>query len=454
VPDPTDSRWTYTTLNYGGHQRVDQQQGIRQSIQPVRDSARPPYRFIWDTPLIISPHNSATLYTGAQVLLRSTDRGDHWEEISPDLSTNPTDRIMPNSEGGIPGGIPWFGISTIAESPVTAGLLWAGTSDGKVQMTRDGGARWTDLTEKVAAAGGRAEAYVSRVVASAHDEGIAYVAKSGYKLDDFHSYLYRTTDHGATWTSISANLPAEPVNVVREDPDNPSLLFAGTDDGLYVTIDGGARWVRMTNIPNLPVRDLVVQGATRDLVVGSYGRGIFIANIAPLEELSASTLAEDVHLFRVMPAVQRVEWSFGANDYLFGNRHLQTNNEPDGMQIRYYLKSAANDSAIIKVADAQGQEVASLKGPAKAGLNAVTWNARRASRGGRGRGVGGGTGAGADSATGRAGGRGRGTALDALMPEGQYTVTLQVNGKTLTQPARIVAPQVWRIGTGAGRGDR
>src|SRR5262249_17137920 len=151
----------------------------------------------------------------------------------------------------------------------------------------------------------------SRIVASSHGEGTAYVAKNGYKLDDFHSYLYKTTDYGATWTSISANLPVNPVNVVREDPDNASLLFAGTDDGLYVTIDGGKRWVRMTNIPNVPVRDLALQDATRDLAIGSYGRGLFIANVALLEETTASVLAEDAHFFKVRPTVQRIDWAFG-----------------------------------------------------------------------------------------------------------------------------------------------
>ena len=164
--DPTDSRWLYTTMQYGGHYRVDQKQGHRTSIAPVREKGKPPYRFIWCTPIHISPHDSKTLYTGGQFLLRSRDRGEHWEEISPDLSTNDTSKIMPQSEGGIPGGIPWFAISSISESPLTAGVIWVGTSDGKVQLTRDNGATWTDLTPNVTAAGGREDLYVSRVRAS------------------------------------------------------------------------------------------------------------------------------------------------------------------------------------------------------------------------------------------------------------------------------------------------
>ena len=148
--DPTDSRWLYTTMQYGGHYRVDQKLGYRVSIQPQRESGKPPYRFVWCTPLHISPHNSRMIYTGAQVLLRSTDRGDHWQEISPDLSTNDTSKMV----GPGPGGIPWFAITTISESPVTAGVIWVGTCDGKVQVTRDDGTTWTDLTAKITAAGG------------------------------------------------------------------------------------------------------------------------------------------------------------------------------------------------------------------------------------------------------------------------------------------------------------
>ena len=428
VPDTTDTRWVYTTQDYGGQYRVDQTLGVRQSIRPMRGRGEPPYRFIWDTPIVISPHDSRVIYTGAQVLLKSDDRGDHWREISPDLSTNPADKILPSSEGGIPGGIPWFGISSISESPVTAGVLWAGTSDGKVQLSRDGGAHWTDMTARIAAAGGRPDAYVTRVRASSHAAGTCFVTKGGYKLDDFHPYIYKTTDFGDTWTSIAGNLPNEPINVVWEDADDPDLLFAGNDAGLYVTIDGGAHWVRATGIPNVPVRDLVVQPATRDLVVGSYGRGLFIANIAFLEQLTSSLLAEDVHLFRPRPAMQRVIWTFGANDYLFGDRHLQTPNAPDAMLLQYYLKSVSPDSAVLTVADSSGHEVASLRGPSSSGINTVAWSMRRGGDRGRGgRGAGGGP-------------------LDALLAPGEYQVTLRVGGRTVSQTARIAGTQGWTIG--------
>ncbi|HEY3884026.1 MAG TPA: hypothetical protein VGL62_02370, partial [Vicinamibacterales bacterium] len=259
--DPTDSRWLYTNREYGSHSRVDQKLGIRTRIMPEQgDRSKPPYRFIWETPIVLSPYDDRTIYTGGQMLLKSTDRGDHWTEISPDLSTDPSDKILPSSEGGLPGGIPWFAISTISESPLTKGEIWAGTSDGKVQMTHDDGAHWTDVTPTIAAAGGRDDAYVSRVRTSSHVAGRAYVTKSGYKLDDFKPYVFRTDDDGATWRSIASNLPNAPINVILEDPVDPNLLFVGDDQGVFVSIDGGGRWVKMNgNIPTVPVHDMTIQ---------------------------------------------------------------------------------------------------------------------------------------------------------------------------------------------------
>jgi photosystem II stability/assembly factor-like uncharacterized protein len=433
--DPTDSRWLYTTRHYGGHTRVDQKLGYETNIVPRPEPGQPPYRFLWATPIHISPHDSRVLYTGGQFLLRSTDRGDTWKTISPDLSTNPVDRIMPESETGVPGGIPWFTISSISESPITAGVLWAGTSDGKVHVTHNAGQTWTDVTAKLTALGAREDGYVSRVRASSHVAGRAYVAKSGYKYDDFRPFLYRTNDFGATWTSIAANLPNEPINVVFEDAKNPDLLFVGNDTGVFVSIEGGTRWVRMNNnMPNVPVHDLLVHPRDNDLILGTYGRALWLTNIAPLQELNAAVLARDVHLFTVEPTIQRVTWSFGANDYLFGQRHLLTPNEPNGMLIRYYLKNAATTPATIVVTNAAGAEVARLEGPTAAGINSVLWSTR--SQGGR-RGGGG---------PGGAAGGAAGTVLDALAPLGDYTVSLELGGVKQTQPARIVKTQGWTLG--------
>jgi photosystem II stability/assembly factor-like uncharacterized protein len=433
--DPSDSRWLYTTREYGGHRRVDQTLGMDTGIQPQRPAGQPPYRWLWEPPLVVSSHDGRVLYAGSQVLLRSTDRGDHWTEISPDLSTNPADRILRESEGSVPGGIPWFAISSIAESPRTASVLWAGTSDGKVHVTRDGGKTWSDRTAAITKAGGREDAYVSRVRASAFVDGRAYVSKSGYKLDDFKPYVYRTDDYGATWTSIAAGLPNAPVNVVYEDPRNADLLFAGTDAGLYVSLDRGGRWTRMNGtMPNVPIHDLLVHPRERDLVVGTYARDVWITNVAALEELADSVLAKDAHLFSIKPTVQRLTWQFGANDYLFGQRHVQTPNEPSGVLIRYYLRAPRTDSVTIAITDSTGAEVARLRGTGTAGINTVVWSTRRP-----------GPGRGSGAAT-RVG---PGTLVDQLVPLGRYTVTLDVGGTKSSQPAQLVRTQGWSIGPAA-----
>ncbi len=431
--DPTDSRWLYTTRHYGGHTRVDQKLGYETLITPNAKPGEEPYRFIWTPPLLISPHDPKTLYTGAQMLLRSTDRGDHWEEISPDLSTHPADKILPESEQGLPGGIPWFAISAIAESPLQAGVLWVGTSDGKVQMSRDDGAHWTDMTPQLVALGARAEGYVSRVRASSHVPGRAYVAKRAYKFDDFRPMLYVTDDFGRTWRSISNGLPDEPINAFWEDQRNPDLLFVGDDVGVWVSIDRGAHWTNMNNnMPNVPVHDLLVHPREHDLVVGSYGRGFWVTNVDALEELTPDVLAQEVHLFGIHPAVQRITWEFGANDYLFAQRHIQTPNPRNGMYIHYYLKSPAPEGAVVTIRNSSGVQVARLQGGGNEGINTVVWSTRMIE--GRGMGAGGFQ------------GPAQGTVITRLAPLGHYTVTLEVDGKTLTGIGEVIKTQGWSIG--------
>jgi photosystem II stability/assembly factor-like uncharacterized protein len=435
--DPKDPRWAYTSSEWGGVFRTDQKLGYRTTVRPTRPGGGPPYRFIWGTPLHVSPHNGSTIYTGGEMLLKSVDRGDHWTEISPDLSTKDQTKLAPPTERGVQQPRYWFAISTISESPVTPGVIWVGTSDGKVHVTKNDGGHWTDLTDAVARAGGPKGAFVSTVVASNHAVGRAYVSKSGNKEDDFRPYLYTTDDAGATWTSLAANLPNEPIHVVWEHHKNPDLLFVGTGGGVFVSINRGKRWIRMkNNIPNVPVLDLAVHPREDDLIVGAFGRNVFVTNIWPLQELSDAVLAKDVHLFGIKPAVQRVIWAFGANDRLFAQNYLVTPNPDHGMQIQYYLKNARNDGANIVITDVQGKEVARLKGETAAGINTVSWNmlapVTAAPAGGRG-----------------GGGRGRGPGFspDVWIPLGEYVVTLEVGGQKFTRNARITKTQGWSVGS-------
>jgi photosystem II stability/assembly factor-like uncharacterized protein len=407
--DPSDSRWVYNTQEFGGHGRYDQKTHQRVRIVPERAAGQPPARFNWIAPLVLSPHDPKTLYAGAQVLFKSTDRGDHWQEISPDLTTNDPQKTNRSAAGSA---IQYCTIVTISESPVTAGVIWVGTDDGKVQVTRDGGKAWTDTTKGIVAAGGPEDVWTSRVYASRFAAGTAYAAKTGRRQDDFKPYLFKTTDFGATWTNIAANLPPWPVNSIVEDTENGSVLFAGTDIGVYASIDGGKRWVALKgNMPPAAVTDMVVHSREQDLVAGTYGRGIWVTNIAPIREMTAEHLRAP-YLFTVQPKPIRRQGAQG-NYRLLGDSFPVTPNEPNGLIVYYYLDHDAAQPPTVTFTDATGKVARTVTGPAKAGINQV---ASESFMGGGGR-----------------GGQGR-----AAMPPGEYVVTLQVGDTKLTQKAKLV----------------
>jgi photosystem II stability/assembly factor-like uncharacterized protein len=413
--DPTDSRWVYNTQEFGRHARLDQKMRIRKTIAPTRPQGQPMLRFNWVAPLRMSPHEPKTLYAGAQVLFRTRDRGDHWEEISPDLTTNDPNKISP------PGAtIQFCTVTTISESPATPGVIWVGTDDGKVQVTKDAGTRWIDATPAIAKAGGPEDAWVTRVFASNFNASTAYVAKSRHRQDDFRPFLYKTTDFGATWTSIANNLPTRTINVIVEDYKNPDLLFLGNDIGVYVSIDAGKKWMAMKcNMPTAPVHDLATHAREGGLVVGTYGRGIWVANVTPLRELSAAIISKDAHFFAVQPKARRNEGALG-NYRLYGDRHVNTPNEPNGMTLVYYLREQATEKVKITVAAEGGVTVRTLDGTTKAGLNRVVWDLSAMQQP-------------AGEFRPRPGGQVR--SVDA----GEYEVILQVGDRKLTQKVRVLS---------------
>ena len=417
--DPTDSRWVYNNREMGSMWRFDQKMGIQTAITPRRPSGQKPLRFNWTPPIALSPHNPAIVYTGAQVLFRSLDRGDHWQEISPDLTTN--DDKKQHGEGFIS----YCTITTVAESPVKPGVIWVGADDGKVQVTLNGGATWLDRTAKVAAAGGPADFWVSRVFPSPHDAATAFVTKTGWRFDDYRPCLYKTTDYGETWTALDAGLPRDrSLHVVIQDRRNPALLFVGTEQGIFVSFDGGQGWQPFKgNMPSVKVTDLVIHPRENDIIVGTYGRGLYIADISPLQEFAPDVLAKDVHLFAVEPRTQYLYGGIG-NYQLLGDSHILSSNEPNAVAITYYLKAKGTEKAKIKVADAAGEVVAELTGPAEAGLNRVLWD-MRVSRGQE---------PGAPF-------RGR-----SLVEPGTYTVTLEAGAAKLAQKAVIRGRVGWTVG--------
>jgi hypothetical protein len=342
------------------------------------------------------------------LLFRSLDRGDTWTEISPDLTTDdPAKRAL---------NVPYCTITTIAESPVRAGVSCVGTDDGKVQITQNGGTAWSDLTPALVAAGARADRWVSRVFPSPHDPATAFVSKNGFRNDDFAPYLYRTTDYGRSWTPVNGNLPNAPINVVVQDRKNRQLLFVGNDLGVFVTIDGGVRWSRLAaNLPTVAVHDLTIHPRENDLVLATYGRALWTGDITPLQELSAETDTAHAHLFDIEPRARYGFGSQGMNYHLFGDKYLQVPNEPEALVINYYLPADAGAEAKITVTDQSGHTVRELTGPAKRGLNRAL-----VMLGGSG------------------GGRGRGAGpVVAPLAVGDYVVAVDVAGEHLKKPARV-----------------
>ncbi len=355
--DPVNSRWVYSSSQNGNLQRIDRSTGQRKRIK-IRENAD--LRFSFNAPFIISPHNSNMIYHGANKVLKSPFRGESWDVISPDLTTNDPDKKTV-------GPIPYCTITTLAESPVKQGIIWVGTDDGNIQVTTDGGTIWKKVNENIV---GNPGYWVKRIEASNHNAGTVYVALTGYHNDDFRPYVYRTDDFGETWVSLSDGLPGdEPVNVIREDQKNPNLLFAGTERSVYTSIDGGLTWTRIkNNLPPVGVQDLAIHPRENDLIVGTHGRGFYIADISPLQELTQDVLNRNVHLFKIEPKVQWVVPHETTN----GAQNFEGENEPKGIVVNYYLKESVRSNVTISIY--RGSVVISeLSGQGDAGLNSVEW---------------------------------------------------------------------------------
>lgn len=368
--DAEHGRWVYNNYQFGGHIRLDQQTGERLNIEPRRERGETPYRWNWTAPILLSPHNDAVIYTGAEVVLKSLDRGEHWQAISPDLTTNDTNKI--NGKGNIQ----FCTITTLSESPLQAEVLWVGTDDGKVWLTRNGGKHWEDNTAAIQAAGGDGDLWVSRVLASRHAPGTAFVTKNGFRKDHFKAYVFKTEDYGRTWTNISAGLPDKPVNVIAEGIKNRRLLFVGHDQGVAVSLDGGGYWQAFRqNMPAVPVHDLLVHPRELDLVVGTYGRGVWTTDVSVLEAWNDSLQQNQLTIFPIEPKHHRLEGVRGANYHLYGDRYIQVPNEYNGSVINF-ISPAQLDSVEVTIENQTGQVIRSWTAKTTTGLNKVYWNFR------------------------------------------------------------------------------
>jgi photosystem II stability/assembly factor-like uncharacterized protein len=477
--DPNDWRTVYTEAQGGRIRRFDavfRQMGT--DITPSRtnvlnlsaylpDSLTAPaggsfganalprshFRFNWSSPIILSPHDSRVIWFGGNHLFRSADRGDTWTIVSPDLSTADTAFVNPESGGltrDVTSAETHATVFTISESPLVPGVVWAGTDDGNIQLTRDGGRTWTNLRSNLR--GVPAHTWVSRMLASRVDPGTAYVVFDGHRRGDMKPYVFKTADYGRTWNSLSATLPATlPVYVVREDVRNPRLLYAGTETGVLVSIDAGRAWHPLgTGLPIVPVYDLVLHPREGDLIAATHGRSVWILDdLGPLQQLSDDVLAAETHAFNNKVATRWRGVSRGAErgHLLFQGtnpltiRQLPPANSPSELQnsaaIDFYLRSAPASRAKIEIAEVGGAgRRFTVELEAHQGINRYFWPLRFdspapavAAGGGPGRTAGGGGGGG--------GGQGGGFRPAPQAGAGTYRVRLTVGDRTIESTVTV-----------------
>lgn len=488
--DPTDPNIVYAESQYGGIVRLDRRTNERVSIRPVEGKGEAPLRFNWESPFIISPHNAARLYFGANRLFRSDDRGNSWRAVSPDL-TRQTDRNMlpvmgriwpPEAVAQHQSTATWGNISALAESRRREGLLYVGTDDGVVQVSLDGGSNWRRI-ERIQGLPdyGSYGVYVQRLYAGKSDEATVYALFDNTKNGDFKPYLFKSTNRGGSFTNIAGDLPANgPVLAFAEDPVNPNLLFVGTEFGLFFTVDGGTKWIRLrTNLPTIAVRDLAIQEREVDLVLATFGRGYYVLDdYSPLRHVNAAAFGRDGVIFPTKAAVTEAPET-GRGRGFQGEAHWMGENRPFGAAVSYWIREAPKtlkerrqDAAkaaedkkeqpryptqaeltaeadeeppqtYLTVTNAQGAIVRRLVVPGGRGIHRVTWDLR-------------GTGPALPPAAGGGGGGfGGQQALGGYVAPGTYTLALsrRAGGQTTSlgesvpltvsaDPALTLTPQM------------
>lgn len=291
--DNRNSNIVYTGFQFGNYFRLDLENKKRDYIQPKHELGETPYRFNWQTPILLSPHNQDILYLGGNKLHRSLNQGTDWETISEDLTN-----------GGKEGNVAYGTITSISESPFKFGLLYTGSDDGMIFMTQNGGGSWDNIANSLPK-----NLWVTRVVASKHKKERIYATLNGYRNDDFESYIYTSDDFGKTWQDIANNIPSSPVNILTEDPENENLLFTGTDNGLYVSFNRGASWeVFQNDMPNVAVHDIVIQPEAKHLIIGTHGRSIYKADISNLQRMTPEILDKNIHVFTPETIKHSARW--------------------------------------------------------------------------------------------------------------------------------------------------
>ncbi|MSO83833.1 MAG: sialidase [Acidobacteria bacterium] len=449
TPDPTDSNVIWSTASGSGMVggivvRYEQNRRQFRNVEVWPDQSNGPaagvrYRFVWDAPLHISPHDHNTIYVGSQHIHRTTNGGQSWEVISPDLTLN--DRSRMGSSGGLTPdniGVEYAGVVYgIAESTRERGLLWAGTNDGQVQLTRDNGKTWTNVTKNLP--GLPPWGSVRSIAPSRYDSGTAYLTVDGHQVNNRDPFVYRTTDYGQTWKIITNGVPKSMLSyakVIYEDPVRRGMLYLGTENAIYLSFDAGDTWQPLQNdLPHAPVSGIVVQEHFNDLVISTYGRGFWILDdITPLRAMTPEVLSADAHLFPLRAAYRFRGITAPSTPY---DDPTVGENPQYGASINYYVKQTV-PAGTLAISNSRGEVIHTMSVPGGSGLNRVTWDLRQTPT----KEVrlrtnpiyGHDLPLGPDGTRPAAGGAGQ---LSILAPPGTYSVKLTIGGRDFTQPLTV-----------------
>jgi len=387
TPDPVDPNIVWSSASGSGSiggivERFDLRNGQGRNVEVWPEmvngstAANLKYRFQWTFPLTFSPHDPKKLYVGSQFVHQTTDAGQSWQVISPDLTLN--DKSKQGFSGGLTGdniGVEYAGVVfAIAESPKEPGLIWAGTNDGLVQLTRDGGKNWTNVTKNIPNL--PPWGTISNIEPSRYDPAAAYLTVDFHQVNNRDPFIYRTKDYGKTWKLITSGIPPSMLSYahcVREDPKRQGLLYVGTENGLYVSFDDGDNWQPLqANLPHAPVYWIVVQEHFNDLVVATYGRGFWILDdLTPIQQMTDAVRDANVHLFAPRPTYR---FRQGTEPVTMQDDPTAGQNPPYGVAINYFLKSVPTGDVKIRIEDSTAKVIRTIPGTKTAGLNRVTWN--------------------------------------------------------------------------------
>ncbi|MCA0131142.1 WD40/YVTN/BNR-like repeat-containing protein [Winogradskyella alexanderae] len=347
--DNRNSNIVYTGFQFGNYYRLNLETGDRTYIQPKHTLGENPYRFNWQTPILLSSHNQDILYLGGNKLMRSMNQGTDWEAISDDLT-----------KGGKKGNVAYGTITSISESPFQFGLIYAGSDDGYVHITKNAGGSWTNISNIFPK-----DLWVSRVVASKHKKERVYVTLNGYRWDNFGVYVYMSDDYGQTWKEIGGDIPLSPVNVITEDPENENLLYVGTDNGAYVSFNMGESWeIFSEGLPNVAFHDIVVQPEAKDLLLGTHGRSIYKANIEPLQKMSGAIKSKGITIFELSPVRHSNRWGSSWSKWLDAYEPSKT--------IQFYSNTAGQQT--LKILSENGAELNRMSIDVDKGFNYLDYN--------------------------------------------------------------------------------